>query len=775
MTSVLLAAALLGQLNDQSWSVNPNGSILWGSQAYLPVGLRIDGDPELIKAAADAGIQDVIVDLPAEGDWSAAIEALKAGNLRYIISISSMARNAQAYQIEPERLRRRMVPDDGTRLTLRLPGLKNIYAASVAPRDNTVRWSEQVAAAEDQAVVDFKPAGVQQDLILFPCYEVPASQDLWEGLDSRRDQLLIQLKSNDFGPGLRGLLNPMGRIMEFAPDGYWVPDSKLFRLEMESFLQQKYGSPATVRKAWSLGVSDLGTYSDLARIIPLWSAAAGPDAVFDPETGRYYRCDSKESTIWTDIHEVIRSAMSRRYDRLTTAIRSAVNVPVIQDWAGWDGPYGFVRTGLSGVGFSSNGPLISDYVDDGSYAAASALGRTTAIAALATSLAPPAEDSRLTPEAIINETEGMGVRGWFFQADKTNIARVAESVAATQIHASVAGWRPKVLPFSDATRNPCFAGRVVGGSYWLPSPGSGSRLELGPGLRGYRHFGGDDQFIAIWSTRGTQRIKFQITNPERLTYSSLSLEDPDPRIRRTEVEVTVSEVPLLIRGAGDMPAFTSAFDELQAIALSLLDMAGAKADPGGGERYQLMQAVRDFKTEPSRSLFTVQDIVKKLSVRAAPFLWIEAERTEDTNWSARVQADGASNGAALLLNSLIPELSPFEAAYDLNVKAAGSYEVWVAASGSDAALEGLRVQVGGEVLQSKAPTISRYGPKLGWLNLGRVELTEGNATLRLGATVWNRGKIMVDAIVVSPNRFQPSGPNPPLDWLPIPAPTPAKG
>lgn len=774
MTSVLLAAALLGQASQQAWSVNPNGSLLWGNQAYLPVGLRIEGDTELIKAAADAGIQDVIVDLPAEGDWEPAIEALKTSGLRYFISISSMARSARAHHIEPERFRRREVPAEGTRLTLRLPGLKEVYAGSVAPRDNTLRWNEQVKAADESAVIDFKPQGVRQDLMLYPCYEVPSSQDYWEGLDSQRDRLLIQLKSHEFGPGIRGILNPMGRIIEFSPDGYWVPDSELFRLEMESFLQQKYGSPATVRKAWSVGVSDLGTYAQLARIIPLWSGSAGPDAVYDPQTARFYRCDKSESTIWTDIHEVVRSAMARRYERLTTAIRSAINVPVIQDWAGWNGPYGFVRTGLSGVGFSSSGPQISDYITDGSYAAASALGRTTTIATLATSLMPPAEDSRLTPEAIITETESMGVRGWFFLANKGNIAQVAQSVAATQIHASVAGWKPKVLPFSDATRDPCFAGRVVGGSYWLPSPGSGSRLELGPGLRGYRHFGGDDQFIAIWSTRGNQRVKFQIVNPERLTFTSMSLDDPDPRIRRTEVEVTVTEVPLLIRGAGDMPAFTSAFDELQAMALSLLDIAGAKADPGGGERYQLMQAIRDFKTEPSRSLFIVQDMVKRLSVRAAPFLWIEAERTEQTNWSAAVPTDGASNGAVLSLNSLIAETSPFDTSYDINVQTEGTYEIWVSAAGSTAALEGLRVQMGGEMLKSEGPTISRYGPRLGWLNFGQLTLSEGKHTLRLTATVWDRGKVLADAIVVSPGRFQPSGPNPPLDWLPLPT-APAKG
>src|SRR5690349_8134367 len=75
-----------------AWSVNANNTLLWGGGPYIPIGLRVDGSPESIKAALDAGATDLIVELPANGaGWDEALALLNPSGARWFLAVSSAA------------------------------------------------------------------------------------------------------------------------------------------------------------------------------------------------------------------------------------------------------------------------------------------------------------------------------------------------------------------------------------------------------------------------------------------------------------------------------------------------------------------------------------------------------------------------------------------------------------------------------------------------------------------------------------------------------------
>jgi hypothetical protein len=322
------------------------------------VGLRIDGTKSEIDRAKAAGFNDVIVELPVSGaGWEDALAALEANDMRYLISVNSLAAAATGVAVEPQGYRVTGITQD-RRVEFPLPGCTSALAALVTQRDETVQWSKRVAVEGGRFVLDVEaPNQLEHVLLVYPITTSLSQPDFWESWDGHRDALLTALRRNKPGKGLRGIVNPAGELLSTTGrDPHFVPTSAYFRMEFRSYLVNRYRNIETAQRAWSLSVTDIDSFDALARLVPLWSGSRGIGQLWDPVTDRLYRCEPRRSSVWTDIEAVVQAAAARRYDRLIGSIRQVADVPVIQDWYGWSTPYEREQPALTGVGMRVSGP-----------------------------------------------------------------------------------------------------------------------------------------------------------------------------------------------------------------------------------------------------------------------------------------------------------------------------------------------------------------------------------------------------------------------------------
>src|SRR6185369_5392842 len=100
------------------------------------------------------------------------------------------------------------------------------------------------------------------------------------------------------GAGLRGIVNPLGRMLALARnDARFVPSSPYFRYEFRTYLEKKYRNIEVAQRAWSLSSNELKTFDEMARLVPLWAGNRGVSQLWDPTNDKMILCDQKRSSI----------------------------------------------------------------------------------------------------------------------------------------------------------------------------------------------------------------------------------------------------------------------------------------------------------------------------------------------------------------------------------------------------------------------------------------------------------------------------------------------
>lgn len=762
----VLAGALVAQTTPTTllpWSVNPNHTLIWDGRPYLPVGLRIEGQPELVREALQQGVRDFVVDLPAQGDWSPVLRELEQAEARYFVSISSLAPSAESFAVEPEGYR---IGPIYSRLetTLRIPGAKEALVLVASQRDGTVRWSRRMPVAPDgslQVVVD--EGSSAHVLLVYPRVTDSRLIDCWEGFDRRRDEVIARFRSLEARNGLRGIINPAGVVNEFpGPRTQAVPTSEFFRMEFADHLRRKYGSMATLQRAWAIGTNTLTTFEDMARLVPLWAGTRGVSYLWDPVEDKLYRADNQRSTIWTDLRDAIHAACRRRFARLSDSLRAMFSVPVVVDWSGWNGVYGDGPL-PDGIGFAATATSASALAGDAAPGVSTALERAEPAWSVGTDIRP----GDLPIEEAVRHLEGMGVRGWFFRVtrpeDRAELVRLA-SVYANDL--SAAEWSPAVLPYPVAATNPAVPTRLVGGVWWLPSPELGERIDFGAHMFGYRIGVGARTRTALWLAGNPTRVRLRLLNPRQATFQSFDGSDPQPRIHRNSVEVTLGPVPLMVGGVDEVPIPEPAMLEITDLVDRTLRTHGSLVDPAGNERYFFLDNKRAFDRNPGGSFATLRGQLSRLAMRVAPYHWLEGEASRDHTFSAVVADLGASAGLVLSLSTRVasPDGSRF-ARYELGNRGPGEFEVWIAGRLDRVARESLVVQIGEMTLRNPQPAVGPYAEGFAWYRFGSVELPDAPMQLSLVVDDSRSMDLKVDVVVLARPGFRPSSPTPPIDFV----------
>ena len=746
------------------WRIDEHHSLVWNGTRYTPVGLRVDGTPAAINDANAAGIKDVLIDLSGDsGDWKTAVDAAEANGQRYLVRVSSLAPGTSGVAVDPASYRVAGLVGP-THVDIPLPGASRALVVVALKRDGTVLHSDTVDTKEGRLVYD---TGVQPELesvvLIYPQTDRLEMPDLWERLDRHRDSLLARLRGARFGVGLRGVVNPLGRTLSLpGRDLRGVPTSPAFQAELASILEKKHTTVEGTMAAWSLGSSALSAYTegpngksvlktrfiDLARLVPLWSGTRGVSSMWDPGSGHLFACDRDKSRAWEDIREAVAQAASRRARRLCAAIRSVVDVPVVQEWNGWAGITEDRTSAFDGMAARVSGETTSDWLDSGARAVSTVARWSTPGWLVVTDDAVPSKEL----EPSFDDLANLGLRAVFVDSPAATIA----PLAARRAIAPPPDSPVDALFYPENATNPAAVQRLPGNRWWLPTPDDGNRLDLGDQFYGYRVVTPTGIRVVMWA-KTPGRYLLRMKNPLGVTVTALDGTDPDPKKTKEGLTVTMGEMPATFDGLSEIPIPDVAVKETLDRFAALLLLTDGTRRVGTDERFSFRQAASALNDNPGANYGMMRAQLRRLASLLTNIAWIEAETSLDTTFSEVAPLPGASNDQALVLRALLPPPEGFTASYNVPVVNRDAVEMWVAARLSPQRRRELEASVGGGTLFATEAPISSYGAGFAWYHMGTTRLTGGMAKVELRMRSGVGSEAAIDAIVFAPSGWRPNG------------------
>ncbi len=740
------------------WSINQHHTLIWNGAPYLPVGLNIEGAPATIAKVQGAGIRDVVVNLPANGSgWVSAFEALDKGESRYLLSINSLAPMAEGVAVQPQSYRQTGITAP-TKIDWSIPGATYALTVLVTKRDSAIEKVERVPIVDGRFKMDVKPGNdLDHVLMVYPFMSSLELPDFWSNFDRHRDTLLASLRNNPPGPGLRGIVNPLGSVLKLQGEDRFVPNNQIFRYELAKLLENKYKSIATLNRGWGITASDLTTYEDIARLVPLWSGNRGVAQFWDPQTDKLYKTDSKKSTAWTDIDMTILEAGSRRLQRLATSIQQVTNVPVIQDWAGWAAPYNSSIPSVDGIGVHTSGETAQEAFLGAARASSTILQWNGPGWLLASQIDLTKNvDPALELGDILNTLISVGCRGAFIKTKDDSLWKLVSFEANGRSNdVSPAQYSPKPLYFPERAMNPAMPSQLPNGWWWLPGPFPGERIDMGSHYYGYRCIGPDGEYFVLWTFDGAHRAKLRIPDPKTVTFQAVDGSDPKPRILKGGfVEVTLTNMPLIVRGIPEAPIPDGAvIDTVTQFDAIIEDEEAAHID-STSERFYFKKGQDSLERSPATSFALMRASYYKVAQRRGQFFVIEGESSKVTNFSDTTPTPGASGETALALDT--PFSGSYFAEYTFPSKSRGAYELWIGAKLSAKDREALDLKLNGESLKLNPISVGAYSDGFAWYRIGPISLA-GTPKFRIEVVADGITNFAIDALLLAPPGFVPSG------------------
>ncbi|MFN3683760.1 MAG: hypothetical protein ACK41F_07455 [Fimbriimonadaceae bacterium] len=756
----LCLAASAGAARD--WSINPFGTPIWEGKPYLPFGFQCSPS-QIGEAPRSADLLVSAAPDPKGWDW---LESLERRDGTYLIELSSAGPSVFGCTVEPQSFRVD-APKGSVALDCRLPGAKRVLAVLADKRDGAILWHQVIDADPDGAASVAADARGAPDsvLLLYPIGETRATPDFWEGFDAHRDALLATLRRSPLGPRCRGLVNPLGRNPSYPSDQTsFVPFSPLFRMELERHLREAYRNFTTAQRAWGLGASELQDFQDLARLVPLWSGKRGVQVLWDPDRGKFWPCATGQSRAWANIRAVMRQAALRRAASLIATIKDLAAVPVLQEHIEGSDLFAGNLPGLDGLCLQASGATVGQFAR--SVAAGVSVGlrwRTKAWVVVGRLVVQPSDGWDV--RSLIQELEAMGVRGAFVPWSSQAQSLASQPLEFSPVAASVS---PRVLPFPVAAFEPAQVQGLPGGWVWLPGPGTGRRLDLGESYRGYTYDDGTPLTV-LWRAAGSERVRLRHSSAKDLSFETLDGSDPRPRLVKGGVEVTLGELPLLVRGSAEPPIPEPAIDETLAAFERLLKLGEQLKRVAPSEAFAFRQAVASLDRSPAFAYEEMRLRFWRLNLLMASFSWVEAEGAKSLAVGEVAPSPGASAGSVVRL--VVPTVlakDPIVATLALPVRSEVDQELWIAARLPGDQSRFVTLVLRGQRMQLQPTPVAPYGDGFAWYRAGLTKLETGMAELRIEVEPADGLDLAFDAVLLAPAGVRPKGP-----WMPL-TPTPSR-
>ena len=749
-----------------AWRIDAGHGLVWDGSRYTPVGLRIEGNPQAVNAANEAKIKDLLIDLPLSGDWNPTIEAAEKNGQRYLVRIASLAPGAPGISVDPAAYRIAGVVGS-KHIDIPLPGAKDALVVVALKRDgSSVLNKALVPVVDGRLVYDSKTAAKLENVVLiYPRSERLDLPDFWDGMDAHRDALLARIRRTRFGPGLRGIVDPLGKAAHLpGKDAHGVPDSSAFQSELAGVLERKYLNVSNVMDGWSMSSSSLSatvsagqgkldlrtSFLDLARLVPLWSNGRGVSLLWDPTSNKTYPCDKEKSQIWSDIQEAVALTATRRMRRLCAAIRRITDVPIVQEWSGWAGLTEDRESPFDGIAATASGETPSELVDSAARAVSTVTRWSTRGWLLATDIEVPPTDLA----ASLEDLAGLSLQAAFVRAEPQAVT----AVATAREGRSLPELNLDPLYFPENAANPAAVQRLPGGLWWLPTPEDGNRLDLGDSFYGYRMTTPKGNRVVLWA-KAPGRYLVHVLDPAKAIFTTMDGSDAAPKKAKGGLTVDIGQVPVVIEGlnARDIPIPDPSLKETIETFGRITAYAEDGRHVGTEQTYGFKDSVVGFDENPGGNYLTMRRQLRGFANILSPLTWVEAEATNDSTFSETGPVPGASGERALLLRASLPSDDGFVARYEIPVRNRDEVELWVSARLSPEHRRELEATIGGVTLIATEAPVSTYGDGFGWYRMGRTRLGGGVAKveLRLRSAVGTEAAI--DALVFAPTGWRPNG------------------
>ncbi len=748
------------------WLITPAHSLQWDGAIYLPAGvwfiplsLRADAteadfqrDERLLDALAQAGVSDVCV-VPSEPAvrvsvqrWQALVDALESRNFRYGISLGEAGLPvAQGFVVAPASNRIADIAQGGV-VVFRAPYADFALAFVVDTHDNSVLTHTQVKVEQGIGRLPLQiPEGVRAVMVAYPHRPLAESDgfvpDVWQGYDAWRDGVIERLGKVRFGKGLRFFVDPLGRWTLPSDDEGYVPSSDMFRLGFEAFLARRYQTLENLMSAWALSERNLESFAEAASQLPLWRGQKGLPLLFDVRTGTMRRVEASRCAYWRDINQYRREVMQEAADRLAAVLRRHVaDVPVLLSWQRFHPVY--VST--------QNQPGV-----DGLLVVTGERGANLALRAMAPAMGQATESVRPTwlmslithdikqdyadSQALTGECETLaqaGSRGWFL--------RVSEGTADTgalqwvrafgQAAVARADWQepPKVLFFPLTASGICEVKRLPGDVWWLPSVRQGAIVNVGQNYRAYQISTLAGEQYVMWAVDRERPTSFRLMEPRVFTAQLPDGTAVKISGKGRNFSMKLPTVPVVFTGGGTLFPVEAAQDAVDELA-RLIKLAESRRTDVGTARFRWQQARDNLRSgQVYTSYLLASDALNELIQRIAPYLWMEAETADESNFDEVVERAWASDGKVMRLQNFNdPPARGYFLRYRFAVKEEGNYVIWVARRAEGASPLLWSIDDNAPQPPESNVVVGEYGEGFGWTRLGTIRLSPGFHTLEL--------------------------------------------
>jgi hypothetical protein len=774
-----LASASFGQAtqgtykskNSQAtWQINSHSTLLWDGTPYIPIGLDVDGDPKDIATAKTAGFTDVLVDLPVSDDrWQPALDALASANLHYLIRINSLTPMAHGIAVDPASYR---VSDLTTKkdLNIAIPDAAEALVVIADKRDGSIISFSKLPVTNGFLKFQADPGPAESAVVLIYPQTVSLEQpDYWEGLDDYRDQLLSSLKRHAPGPGLRGIVNPLGQNLSLpGKDLRFIPTSPAFKEEFAAFLDARYRNVVSALQAWSLrsdivSATEVGeskdayhTFAELTSLVPLWSGSRGVAYLWDTNRNQVYSCEKANSAIWKDYADAISDAETRRFLRIVSAIKDLANVPVIQEWADWAPPYETPQPTVDGIGMKAVGSSPNLILATAARSASSMLRWPTPGWLTATRIDLDTADAAPQVGGVLDDLFSLGARGVFVKTQNADVIKALSAEAARRrSDVSLATYSLQAIFYPENASNPAVTQRLPGGKWWLPCPADGNRIDYGDGYFGYRMDDRTGPKVVIWTNK-PGRVLLHMKEGLKAAFQSCDGTPVLPKASKEGVEIDLGENPVVITGIDEIPVPDPAFQAASATIAALMADAKDKHISFQEEQMAITDAYKGFDRNPGGSFLEVRQLVHQIASEIGDFSWIEAERAIDNNFSEVLDTPACSGEAALALHASIDTDDAYYADYGFEVHSQTDQQVWLAAKIPPEQRPYVNIRLGSQTFPVSGEPIGLYANGYGWYKLGVTRLIQQDAKLRITVT-GPSPDLAIDAIAITPLNFRPDG------------------
>lgn len=778
-----------------AWSINDGHTLLWDSDPYIPAGAvfvstslapgagdeAYTTDVTGLQALKAKGITDIILKGPVAITAASPkalqkiLDYLDANGFAYGIEMDD-GPNAelQGYVISPSRYRIEG-PSDKTSYSFAWRGVDSALYVVMSKLDNTVRTNGGAIVRDGKVIVTLSSALKDGDiLMIYPhkTYKAAEMADMWSGYAEYRDRLLAFFKGMKFGSGLRFFVEPFTSKMDFSGEMVgFLPDSSGFRLGFEAYLTRKYKHEGGMNAGWGLN-ENLGSMEQAARLVPLWGQGRGAGYLYDRATASLFSVNPALSAqVWGDIIDYRDSSSQEFMNSIAAALHKQVaNIPVVFKGSTYSRIYANpFSSGFDGVGAQvyGTGEAPVDRVVGPLYALAEESGKSTWFMVAGTQASADGKTPYLGENAMtatLDSYREIGCKAFFVE----NLLANPEQLDwlknfKGKIDKGWADFKPQAIYYPIDPPTGAHVKRLARDTWWLPTLRRGSTTYIGDTLFAYTIMGEGKSYV--WSGTGPQAIVMNTAGsgtPSVEYPAGVSMAGK----KNGMFTLNFGDSPTVIRGIDFRQVFPRDTAELK---ISMLAAVIPVADKAGIDvrqaRNKLENANNVLKNGRSYIAYGIaQDALTDLERAMGPDVWIEGEKSPASNFGSAISAPGASSALALVLDTEEDApMSPYSATYGFEAGTNASYEIWIAGSPLSEASP-LSYTTDGAGWTSVSPAdvkAESYAPGLAWYKIAVANLNPGRHTLTLRVdgrrTQDNRYYFAIDALVISPRSFKPTG------------------